>query len=190
MKKAEEDASTFPAIWIPDKPGEYVLGKVIKIEESTDRWGNEFKILHVEQKNGEVVAVFANRVMLARKIEEAIANGLKEGDEIAIFYKGKGKRAHIYGVAWKPAGGEIKVSPKPKPKPKPAPKPELKVDVSELKKYCEALLTFYDRLPLDEFNHYINEVKGMGIPKDKLADAAKLAGLKVVEENGVIYVTK
>ena len=83
--------------WRPENPGDFVLGKLTDISQSTDFNGDPYRIYTIKQDNGERVAIHAFHGVLVQELQKY---KLSLGSELGVKYMGKpeGKRYHRYAV--------------------------------------------------------------------------------------------
>jgi len=248
-KKMLEEANKtvytkYPPFWRPENPGDYIFGRIVRIEERESKFGGTFPLLIIETEDGTEYAVFCNKISLRNAIESLEP---KEGDYILILYKGERGRMKLFGVSVRRSEeveeelreefrrhleeSEAKTEEKKEVEDKRAKKEgrggetgeEAKVEEvkEETKKEVEAtrpheagrstpelvckelgidssklneivhfvenvILPFFadTGLEYDEFVRIINEVRGYGIPEEKIPILIEFLGLKIEDMGG------
>ena len=196
--------SSFPQFWYPQKVGDEISGRIIRIRNSPWPSKTDYDkfIYEVQPFQGEPVSLPLHAVLMRMLAEE----GVKVGDYILVRYVGEvksrgGRAVKSYEVAVLPSE-EVAAAPTPTPAqpappttpqtaPTPPPtqaavtsppavaeeeKPKLGGKLEEIKKFVDELFSYYDSLTIEEFDYYLNTIKKWSIDP---AIVIKELGLKV-----------
>ena len=187
--------STLPPFWKPQKVGDEIAGRVVRIRDSPWPPKTEYDkyIFEVQPLSGGETVSLPLHISLMRSI---IEEGTKVGDYVMVRYTGEGKSSKgrtvkTYEVAVLPKEEAEEAAPQETPQPtvpqtmaSPSPQPtesgkeasDKLEKLEEIKKFVNELFSYYDSLTIEELNYYLNTIKKWNIDP---AIVIKELGLKV-----------